>query len=402
MDEEALRRLLARGIGRAATDDDRALRIVVAARRRGQCRRLREIVLTSGLALALVAGLAFTLVIRERGQQSAPQLGTPPPPVSSVPPVSSPTTAPTPTVAPPSATYAAVYAINFNSATVVDTQLHVVTIHEGIATDRLLLGNRYLDLLDANKSTALVSVDQLPQKLGTIDLHTGALRILAVDTGIGVDGILSPDSTQAVVTRGNSDGNVTTEIVDLGSGRARLLHITGGPARPGFVRWFADGLVADGGQFDGNPVGLWRINSQTGRATQLSHAEVDALSPSATVIGSAAHLSLGNSPCQCQSDWSNSLTLTQVGGATSQVAAERNRFFAPLDITDQGTLLFSKDDGAILGPTHRSDTGLDLAGPGAPQMQFPETVIGEWSGKLLNSSEALLHRWPQLGCCRTR
>jgi hypothetical protein len=306
-----------------------------------------------------------------------------------------PPSSPSATVSPaPVQTQRALYVTGYNGPTAPEAQLHEVTITDGVASDRILLRNKSLDLIDINASSkmALITIGLLPQKLAILDLSTDTYRLVPIAVDYGVSAVFSPDGNQALLSRFGAPPGASWFMLDPLSGHYRQLTRSGGPADLVPVRWTSSGMLAASGGNDGEPVVFWRVDPQTWRVSLLSSGYyVPEVSPDGEVITSTPYVPLGDSLCQCQGNWSNSLSVTHLGGARVQIAAQKNRDFSVTSVENDGSVLFTVDNGtASFTQSVSADAGLYLASGGPPRLQFRQRVWDQWGGTLLGSSQALL------------
>jgi hypothetical protein len=279
----------------------------------------------------------------------------------------------------------------------------LVTISNGIATDRHLLDKQPVSVLDANQRIALITNNNGTQ-LATLDLDSGAIRGLGVNSPGGLGpGVLSPDGTRAAVAARRAD-LVSHEIliVDLASSTARpLLELSASAYnRAGLdpIRWTNAGILVSPGVWDGGRSTLLKLDPQSANLTTVTDAPVDVLSPGATMMAAVGYAQLGDGPYQGQGGWPNRLMAGPVGPALGVIAEQKNRDFSAFDIADDGTVLYLADDAPFNGTgiglndaTPAPDMGMYLATGGQSIHEFGETHVGQWgAGALVGPGMGLL------------
>ncbi len=347
----------------------------------------------AALTVVAAGGVTLTLVGRHSGPAPVPAMS-PTPLVSPavVPPQES--LAPSPSAtAPPAASRTVLYTTGYGGSPAPDVQLHELTIAGGVTSDRLLLHDQSLVLVGASRTAALVTIGQLPEKLALLDLRTGGYRFVPIATDYGTDAVFSPDGSEAVLSRFDAGPGTTWFMVDPASGRYRQLTRSGGPTDLVVMRWTSSGILAAKASNDDGQTAFWHVDPQSWHVTAVSSSYYfPKVSPDGAVITSSPYVPLGDSPCQCQVNWINSISVTHLGGVPVQVIAQRNRDFAVDSVGNDGSVLFTSDNGtAAFTQAITADAGMYLASDGPPRLQFRDRQLGQWnSGTLLSSSEALL------------
>ena len=293
-----------------------------------------------------------------------------------------------------------IYLASANGAETVD----LVTISNGIATDRHLLDKQPVSVLDANQRIALITTNNGTQ-LATLDLDTGAIRGLGVNSAGGLGpGVLSPDGTRAAVAARHTDlTSYEILIVDLASSTSRpLLEIPGSAYnRAGLdpIRWTNAGILVSPGVWDLGRTKLLNLDPQSANLTTVTDARVGVLSLGATMMASAGYAQLGDGPFGGQGPWPNQLMAGPVGPPLIVIAEQKNRAFSALDVADDGHVLYTQDD-APFGPDGgynktppAPDMGIYLAVGGQSIRQLGETYVGQWwAGSLVGPGLALVTR----------
>ena len=347
----------------------------------------------AALTVVAAGGVTLTLVGRHAGPAPVPAVS----PTPSVSPAVAPpqqTLKPSPSATtPPVPSSTALYSVGYGGSPAPDEQLHELTIAGGVTSDRLLLHSKNLALLGASNTAALVSIGQLPERLALLDLRTGAYRFVPIAIDYGADAVFSPDGSEAVLSRFDAGPGTTWFIVDPASGHYRQVTRSGGPADLVLMRWTSSGILAAKSINDDGQTAFWHVDPQTWHVTAASsNFYYPVVSPDGTVIASTPYVPLGDSPCQCQVNWSNSIRVTHLGGASVQVIAQRNRDFGVASVGNDGSVLFTSTNGTTaFTQAVTADAGMYLASGGPPRLQFRDTQLSQWSGgTMLSSSEALL------------
>jgi hypothetical protein len=262
--------------------------------------------------------------------------------------------------------------------------LHVVTVRDGVPSDRLIESADQLRILLAAAHGFAIEIDGLRRDgsdpLVMVDLDTGVRRFLGTMDSLGIDdrgregGVVSPDGSQVAI--GSSHKIVLMQLL---SGAERTLL---GPSDPSTwflpLRWTADGILVTEVGYEGLGYGrLTLVDPVTGSLSVVRPSPnlQLAVSPSGQWLATTASVDLGDGPT-VRYPWQNTLNLTAVGGGTSRIATEKNRWFVPLDVSEAGQLLFSSDiqSGGAIAP----DMGLYLATNGHVVQQVAETFRGEF------------------------
>lgn len=310
-------------------------------------------------------------------------------------PVTSSTSTSSPTPASPALT--AVYMVRITTAgRSAGDALHEVTVTRGASSDRVLENaDRIRELLAAGNGFAIEidggSVDG-SNTLKMVDLvagggHSlGSLNTLGIGQPGPVGGALSPDGSQIAI-----GGAHKMLLVQLPSGSARTLFTVSTQKWLLPVRWTAAGIITKEVSFHGAAYDLVNIDPQTGKLSILSPSSMDVVSPDGRLAAGATHIDLGDGASLGQGPWLNTLNLTQLGGAETQVASEKDHNFTPLDLGNDGQLLFDSDSQP--GAAVAAHMGFYLATNGRLTQQLPLGFYNEWgSGRFLDTSTALVAR----------
>jgi hypothetical protein len=265
-----------------------------------------------------------------------------------------------------------------------DETVDLVTISNGIATDRHLLDKQPVSMLDANQRIALITTNNGTQ-LATLDLDTGAIRGLGVNSPGGLGpGVLSPDGTRAAVAARHADlTSYEILIVDLASSTARpLLELSASAYnRAGLdpIRWTNAGILVSPGVWDGGRTQLMNLDPQSATLTTVTDAPVGVLSPGATMMAAAGYAPLGDGPFQGQGGWPNRLMAGPVGPPLAVIAEQKNRAFYPLDVADDGPILYTQDDAPFSTTPPAGDMGLYFEAAGQTTHELGEARVGQWA-----------------------
>ena len=296
----------------------------------------------------------------------------------------SPRASPTASASPStSATPAASVEVLSITATYAGVTIHVLTFSGGSTTDRIVLAHQKLNVLDANRRVALITTSNSTE-LATLDLNTAAVRGLGVTSPGGMGpGVLSPDGTEAAVAVRAADlTNYEILVVDLNSGVSRtLLQVPASSYnRAGLdpIRWTDTGILVSPARWDGPRVALLNLDSQSAKLTPLTDAQFDALSPDARMISAAGHANLGDVQFEGQGGWPNRLTVGPLGAPAVVIAQQVNRAFKVLDVTNDGSVIYTSDDAPFATRAPAPDMGLYLETSSHSIHQLGETRISQW------------------------
>jgi hypothetical protein len=283
--------------------------------------------------------------------------------------------------------------INTNGAG--DNSLHLLTISGDSISDRPLPVQQQVWVLDANQRIALIATANTTQ-LALLDLSTAAICNLDVRSPGDIGpGVLSPDGSEAaVLVRAADLMNYQIDIVDLGSGASRVLLQVPASSYHGaglnLLEWISTGILVSPGVWDGPRYGLLNLDPQSAVLTPLTEAQVDAVSPDATVIAAASHADLGDVPFAGQGSWPNRLSVGPVGGPSSVIAEQKNRAFRVLDVANDGSVIYSADDapGATAPPA--ADMGLYLEASGHSIRQLSEARTSQYQAAVFIDQDRAL------------
>jgi hypothetical protein len=274
--------------------------------------------------------------------------------------------------------------------------IHLITITGGATTDRMLLADQTLSVLDADRRVALIAICNGTQ-LATLDLRTDAIRALDVSSPGGLGpAVLSPDGSQAAVAVRHADlSSYEIRIADLGSGTSHLLLQVPADAynRAGLapIRWSNRGILVTPGVWDCAPSKLLNVDPLSADLTPITDVQVGRLSPDVAMMASPIHANLGDAPYEGQCGWYNRLTVGPVSGPLSVIAEQKNRDFHVLDVTNVGSVLYVADDGSAATGQPAPDMGVYLETAGTSIQQLGETRLGQWqAGMLVGTGQALV------------
>jgi hypothetical protein len=284
-----------------------------------------------------------------------------------------------------------------------DETVDLVTISNGTATVRHLLGKQPVGVIDANQRIALITTNNAT-RLATLDLDTGAIRGLGINSPGGFGpGVLSPDGTRAAVAARPADLGWEILIVDLASSTARpLLELSASAYnRAGLdpIRWTNAGILVSPGVWDGGRSKLMILDPHSANLTTVTDARVDMLSPGGTMMAAVGHAQLGDGPYGGQGSWPNQLMAGPVGPPLAVIAEQKNRAFSALDVADDGSVLYTQDnapfgpDGGYNKTPPAPDMGIYLAMGGQSIHELGETYVGQWwAGSFAGPGLALVTR----------
>jgi hypothetical protein len=263
-------------------------------------------------------------------------------------------------------------------------------------SSRLLVGpTQYRQVLAAN-SQIVVKVDggnvDGSNQLGIVDLASGTSRALGTlsSFGIGDPGpvraVLSPDGSQLAI-----GGLHKMLLIQMPSGESRTLRAVTADRWLMPIRWTAAGIIAHLVGFEGmGDFGLLVIDPTTGAISTLNQGPNNQLtiSPNGKFFAVTTHVDLGDGPT-VRYPWQNAIDLIGQGGSQTRIVAEANHWFTPLDVGDDGQVLFASD--SQTDPV-TADMGVYLAGGGHVTQQLTSSFYGEWSGpaQFLDPSRAFV------------
>jgi hypothetical protein len=268
--------------------------------------------------------------------------------------------------------------------------IHLLKVSQGSTTDRLLLSNQRITVLDANQRGALITTTN-STRLATIDFGTAAIHALPVASAGGIGpGALSPDGTQAALSVRHADlKSYEVQVVDLASGRVHSLLQVPATAynRAGLYvwRWTTSGIIVSPAVWDGPRFGLSILDPRSGKMTPLAQGQVDILSPNSRKLAAADHANLGDVQFEGQGLWPNQLKAGQVGGSVAVIAKHKNRAFRAFDVDDGGSVIYVADDapssanGGLNEAPPAADMGLYVESGGVSVRQLGEVRVGQWA-----------------------
>jgi hypothetical protein len=194
-----------------------------------------------------------------------------------------------------------------------------------------------------------------PASEGTRGL--GTLSSLGIGDAGPLGGVMSPDGTQVAIA-----GAHKLLLVDLSTGTPRTVATVAGDRWLMPIRWTASGIIASKVPYEGmGDYGLLKIDPVTGAVVTINQGPNNQLvmSPDGNFMVTTTHLDLGDGPT-VRYPWQNAIDLTGPDGHVTRIAKAKNRWFTPLDATNDGKVLFGSDSqGDSLAP----DMGLYLAQP---------------------------------------
>ena len=157
------------------------------------------------------------------------------------------------------------------------------------------------------------------------------------------------------------------------------------------VRWIAGRIITDQVPFEGmGGYGLLNVDAVTGAVSVIDQGPDNQLvmSPDGSFLVTTSHVDLGDGP-SVRYPWQNAIDLVGPDGHVTRIATAKDRWFTPLDLTNEGRVLFSSDS---QGNPVTPDMGLYLAQPdGQLKQQLPLGFSSQLTtARFLNASNALV------------
>jgi hypothetical protein len=218
----------------------------------------------------------------------------------------------------------------------------------------------------------------------------------------GVRGILGTLGSFGVGDPGPLGAEISPDGTELALGGAHKLLVIGLDSRavrtlaadPSLwlmpIRWTPAGLIARKVGFEGmGDFGLLNIEPASGTVSVINQGPNNqlVLSPDGRFLVTTTHVDLGDGPT-VRYPWQNAIDLTGPDGHTSRLAMQKDHWFTPLDVTNDGKVLFSSD--SQTDPV-APGMGLYLAVAGQAKLQLPSTFSGQWVlARFANASNALV------------
>ena len=261
--------------------------------------------------------------------------------------------------------------------------VHLLTVSGGAVTDCLLFDRQPILVHDAAHGTVLLSTGD--GTIWTLQLSTGSLRNTGFSRGDLFGGVISPDATEAVFATGQSATGFDIDVVQLASGASRsVLHVGSNDYNhAGLIplRWLQSGIIVTPGALDCSPRGLLELDPRTGSLTQIADGVAGVLSSNGTQRAYSDYANLGDVPYMGECGWHNQLYAGPVGGPTV-VRSQQNHDFFPLDVRDDGGVLYSSDEGPNGTATPGADMGLYLYSNGVSIKQYGEAHAAYWTSAI--------------------
>jgi hypothetical protein len=214
----------------------------------------------------------------------------------------------------------------------------------------------------------------------------GTLSSLGIGEPGPLGAVMSPDGTQVALGGGHK-----LLLIDLASGTARTLVTVTGNRFLMPVRWIAGRIITDQVPFEGmGGYGLLNVDAVTGAVSVIDQGPDNQLvmSPDGSFLVTTSHVDLGDGP-SVRYPWQNAIDLVGPDGHVTRIATAKDRWFTPLDLTNEGRVLFSSDS---QGNPVTPDMGLYLAQPdGQLKQQLPLGFSSQLpTARFLNASNALV------------
>jgi hypothetical protein len=212
----------------------------------------------------------------------------------------------------------------------------------------------------------------------------GTLSEFGISDPGPVAAVMSPDGTELAL-----GGAHKLLVVELGSTAVRTL--ASDPSRwltP--IRWTPAGIITRKVGFEGmGDFGLLNIDPTTGTVSVVNQGPNNqiVMSQDGRFLVTTTNVDLGDGPT-VRYPWQNAIDLTGPDGHMTRLAMQKDHWFTPLDVTNDGKVLFSSD--TQTGPV-APDMGLYLAVAGQAKLQLPSTFSGQWVlARFANASNALV------------
>jgi len=223
------------------------------------------------------------------------------------------------------------------------------------------------------------------------DLASGGRRSLGTLSQLGIGdpgplgGVLSPDGTQLAI-----GGSHKLLLVQVQSAAAQTLATAPGERWLMPSRWTSAGIIASRVAYEGmGDFGLLSVDPATGTITTLNQGPNNQLvvSPNGKFFASTTDVNLGDGPT-VRYPWQNAINLTGPNGTETRIMTEKNHWFTPLDVSDDGLVLFASDSQS--DPV-AADMGIYVAKDGHPTRQLSSSFSGEWGpGRFLDASRVMV------------
>jgi len=223
------------------------------------------------------------------------------------------------------------------------------------------------------------------------DLASGGRRSLGTLSQLGIGdpgplgGVLSPDGTQLAIGGGHK-----LLLVQVQSAAVQTLATVAGDRWLMPLRWTTAGILATKVGYEGmGDFGLVKVDPASGTISVLNQGPNNqlAISPSGRFFATTAHVDLGDGPT-VRYPWQNAIDLTGPDGTATRIITEKNHWFTPLDVSDDGLVLFASD--SQTDPV-AADMGIYVAKGGHPTQQLSSSFSGEWGpARFLDASRVLV------------
>ena len=215
----------------------------------------------------------------------------------------------------------------------------------------------------------------------------GTLSSLSIGDPGPVGAVLSPDGALLAIGGGHK-----LLLIDLKSRDSRTLATIPADQSRFFmpIRWTAAGILTEKVPYEGmGDFGLLMIDPSSGAISTINQGPNNQLvmSRNGNSFASTTHVDLGDGP-SVRFPWQNAISLRVKGGSETRITSQRDHWFMPLDVTDDGQLLFASD--SQTDPVV-PDMGVYVAKDGVTTQQLTSTFSGEWGpGRFLDPSRAFV------------
>jgi hypothetical protein len=256
---------------------------------------------------------------------------------------------------------------------------------ESPVQDRQLLAadTRSVVMLNTGKADPDNSIEVL-RPISWVRGILGTLGSFGIGNPGPLGAVISPDGTELAL-----GGAHKLLVIGLDSRAVRTL--ASDPSRwlmP--IRWTDAGIIATRVPYEGmGDFGLLKIDPVTGAVLTINKGPNNQLviSPDGNFIVTTTNVDLGDGPT-VRYPWQNAIDLTGPDGHTTRLATQKDHWFTPLDVTNDGKVLFSSD--SQTDPV-AADMGIYLAVAGQAKLQLPSTFSSQWVlARFANASNALV------------
>jgi hypothetical protein len=214
----------------------------------------------------------------------------------------------------------------------------------------------------------------------------GTLGSLGIGDPGPLGAVLSPDGSQLAIA-----GAHKVLLIQMQSGEARPLATVPADEWLMPLRWTAAGILARKVGSEGmGDFGLVKVDASTGTISTLNQGPNNQLvvSPNGKYFAFTTHADLGDGPT-LRYPWQNSIYRSGQDGVPALIISAPNHWFTPLDVSDDGQVLFASD--SQTDPV-AADMGVYVTKDGHLTRQLTSSFSGEWSGpaRFLGASRAFV------------